>query len=387
MTRFCLIGPTYPYRGGIAHYTTLLAQHLREEGHEVLLLSFSRQYPGWLFPGRSDKDPSERPLRTEAEYILDPINPLTWRRTLKRIKEWQPDVVIIPWWHPYFAPVWSFLSRGIKRLDFAPQLIFICHNVLPHEQGKFSKIVLPIVIKVTLNKGDSFIVHSQADGDILHTLLPLAHYTVTPLPTYAALGDVDTTAVELPVTLPDDRPLLLFAGFVRPYKGLDILLDALAIVVQERPLHLLIAGEFWQGGEAQYRRQIQELGIEEDVTIINEYLPDELLAACIDRADVVVLPYRSATQSAIIQMAFGHHTPVITTNVGGLAEVVEDGRTGLVVPPEDATALSIAINQVFAEDYVKTFHNNIRLKSNRFSWKSLTQNIQSLTGIQFSLPH
>ncbi|HFQ93303.1 MAG TPA: glycosyltransferase [Anaerolineae bacterium] len=375
MTRFCLLGPTYPYRGGIAHYTTLLARHLREEGHEVLLLSFSRQYPGWLFPGKSDKDPSEQPLRTEAEYILDPINPLTWRRALKRIKEWQPDVVIIPWWHPYFAPVWSVLSRGIKRLDPAPRLIFICHNVLPHEQGKFSKFILPAVIKVTLGKGDSFIVHSQADGEILHSLLPQAHYVVTPLPTYAALGDVDTTAVELPVTLPEGRPLLLFAGFVRPYKGLDILLDALPLVLAEMPVHLLVAGEFWQGGEAQYRRQIRELGIEEHVTIINEYLPDELLAACIDRADVVVLPYRSATQSAIIQTAFGRHTPVITTDVGGLGEVVEDGRTGLVVPPGNTMALAIAIISYFSNKSQNIFTTNIEISKHCFSWKQISISI------------
>ena len=379
MTRFCLIGPTYPYRGGIAHYTTLLARHLREEGHEVLLLSFSRQYPGWLFPGKSDKDPSKRPLRAEAEYILDPINPLTWRRAWKRIGEWRPDTVIIPWWHPYFAPAWLVLSRRIKRLSPAPRLIFICHNVLPHEQGRFSKFILPAVIKVALGRGVRFIVHSQADGDILRALLPQARYTVTPLPTYAALGDGDTTAVELPVSLPDDRPLLLFAGFVRPYKGLDILLDALPLVLAEMPVHLLVAGEFWQGGEAQYRRQIRELGIEEHVSIINEYLPDELLAACIDRADVVVLPYRSATQSAIIQAAFGRNTPVITTDVGGLAEVVEDGRTGLVVPPEDPNALTKMLHQYFTYEIQATLTANIACDKAQFSWQKLIKQIKYLS--------
>ncbi len=345
----------------------------------MLLLSFSRQYPGWLFPGKSDKDPSKRPLRAEAEYILDPINPLTWRRAWKRIGEWRPDTVIIPWWHPYFAPVWSVLSRRIKRLSPAPRLIFICHNVLPHEQGRFSKFILPAVIKVTLGRGDRFIVHSQADGDILRALLPQARYTVTPLPTYAALGDGDTTAVELPVSLPDDRPLLLFAGFVRPYKGLDILLDALPLVLAEMPVHLLVAGEFWQGGEAQYRRQIRELGIEEHVSIINEYLPDELLAACIDRADVVVLPYRSATQSAIIQAAFGRNTPVITTDVGGLAEVVEDGRTGLVVPPEDPNALTKMLHQYFTYEIQATLTANIACDKAQFSWQKLIKQIKYLS--------
>ena len=240
MTRFCLIGPTYPYRGGIAHYTTLLAQHLREE-HEVLLLSFSRQYPAWLFPGKSDKDPSERPLQTEARYQLDPLNPLTWRRTLRQIREWQPDMVVIPWWHPYFALVWTALGRSIRRLSPRPKLIFICHNVRPHEQGRLSKLLLPRILKTVLGQGDGYIVHSQADRAILLEVLPQAQVTVSPLPTYASLGG--ESATELPVALPSDRPLLLFCGLVRPYKGLDVLLEAMALLT--RPVHLLIAGEFW----------------------------------------------------------------------------------------------------------------------------------------------
>ncbi len=365
MTRYCLIGPTYPYRGGIAHYTTLLAQHLRE-AHEVLLLSFSRQYPAWLFPGRSDKDPSERPLQTEAHYLLDPLNPLTWWRTLRQLRQWQPDVVIIPWWHPYFAPVWSILSRAIKHMSFQPKLIFICHNILPHEEGRITKWLMSSLIRFTLGKGDRFIVHSQSDKQILHRFLPEATVTVTPHPTYAALGDVPPTP--LMVTLPDDCPLLLFCGFVRPYKGLDILLDALAIALRKRPLHLLVAGEFWQGSLAQYQTQIANLGLAKHVTILDEYLPNELLATCIDRAGVVVLPYRTATQSGIIQLAFGRQTPVITTDVGGLGEVVVNGCTGFVVPSEDPAALAQAIEDYFANDLEGVFSENIVGGNGRFSW-------------------
>ena len=122
MARFCLVGPTYPYRGGIAHYTTLLARQL-QAAHDVLLLSFSRQYPAWLFPGRSDKDPSQRPLRTDADYLLDPLNPLTWWRTVRRVRAWQPDVVVMQWWHPYFAPAWAAISRAVTRGAAAPRLI------------------------------------------------------------------------------------------------------------------------------------------------------------------------------------------------------------------------------------------------------------------------
>ena len=372
MTRFCLIGPTYPYRGGIAHYTTLLAQHLRE-AHEVLLLSFSRQYPAWLFPGRSDKDPSERPLQTEAHYLLDPLNPLTWRRTLHQIRQWQPDVLIIPWWHPYFAPVWYGLGRGIKRLRPQPKLLFICHNVRPHEQGWLSRALLPWLLKRVLGRGDGFIVHSQADAAILADYLPQAQITVSPLPTYAALGS--EAADTLPVDLPSDRPLLLFCGFVRPYKGLDVLLEAVALL--KRPFHLLVAGEFWQGGLSSTQAQITQLRLTDCVTIMDEYLPDEQLAACIDRANVVVLPYRSATQSAVVQTAFGRGTPVITTDVGGLAEAVENGRTGLVVPPEDPAALAQAIEDYFADDLEAFFSENIVEGNGRFAWGHIAQDILS----------
>lgn len=373
MTRFAVIGPTYPYRGGIAHYTTLLVQEMRRT-QEALLISFSRQYPAWLFPGRSDKDPSERPLRTEAEYLLDGLNPLSWWRTLRRLRQWPPDVVVMQWWVPFWAPAWAVLSRGIKRLPNSPKLIFICHNVLPHEEGRLRR-VLPALLRLALRPADGFVVHSQVDGEILQSLLPGANFVVTPIPTYASLGDEQVGTI--PVELPDDRPILLFAGFVRPYKGLDILLDALPLVSAELPVHLLVAGEFWQGSQA-YREQIRVLGIIDAVTIIDDYLPDEVLTACMRRADVVVLPYRNATQSAVVQMAFGQGTPVITTNVGGLAEVVENGRTGLVVPPENVAALAKAINQFFAGNLGKGFRQRIVQKDGRFAWYNLLKQLNDL---------
>jgi glycosyltransferase involved in cell wall biosynthesis len=371
--RYCLIGPTYPYRGGIAHYTTLLAKQLRKT-HDVLLLSFSKQYPAWLFPGKSDRDPSSQPLHTEASYILNPLNPITWYKTTQAIKKWQPDTVVMQWWHPYFAPAWSILGRALKRLPNKPRLVFICHNVLPHEQGgRVSRWLLPKVVKLAIGTADQFIVHSQADGTILQSLMPKATYAVSPHPTYEAIGQSST--IDLPIDLPEKRPLLLFCGFVRPYKGLDILLDAMPQVLAERPVHLLVAGEFWQGGVDQYQQQIKQLNIAECVTLFDEYIPDELLAALLKRANVVVLPYRSATQSGIIQVAFGHNRPVITTNVGGLAEVVDNGKTGLVVPPENPEALSSAILRYFDEDLESVFVENIKKENGRFSWDVLIKNL------------
>lgn len=364
--RYAIIGPTYPYRGGIAHYTTLLAKHLRKD-HEVLLLSFSRQYPSWLFPGKSDKDPSLRPLQTEAEYILDPINPFTWRKTLKCLQGWQPDVIIMPWWHPYFAPAWAWLSRAIKKLPNQPKLIFICHNVLPHEQSKLDKVA----VKTALLRGDRFIVHSQVDGKRLKALIADASVRVTSLPTYEALGK---NPVPANVKFPDNCFHLLFFGIVRHYKGVDILLEALPAVLKEYPIHLVIAGEFWEN-ENVYQEQIRRLKLETAVTIDNRYIPDEELSGYVRAADVVILPYRSATQSAVVQVALGNNCPVITTDVGGLAEAVEDGCTGLIVPPEDEKALANAILHYFENGLKSVFVENIHTKESKFSWDVLIQNL------------
>jgi len=374
--RISLIGPTYPYRGGIAHYTTLLARQLRQDpAHELLFISFTRQYPEWLYTGRSDRDPSEHPLQTDVEYLLNPLNPTSWWRTLRRLRAWQPELVILPWWVPFWAPVWAVLGRGIKRLPGRSRLYYICHNVLPHEQGGLGRQVLPVITRWTLSPADGYLVHSQPDGQILQDLLPAARYRVTPHPTYAALSTQMARA--LPVSLPEDRPLLLFAGFVRPYKGLDILLEALPAVLKQQAVHLLVAGEFWQASDS-YRQQIQEMGLADAVTIIDDYLPNEVLAACLDRADVVVLPYRHATQSGIIQLAFGQRKPVITTDVGGLSETVENEKTGLIVPPEDPCALAAAINRFLQEGLGPMFRQNIARAEGEFTWASLVDSLLAL---------
>ncbi len=371
MHRYCLIGPTHPFRGGIAHYMPLLARFRTQGGKDVLFISFSRQYPTWLFPGRSDRDPSHEPITADAEYLLDPINPISWRRTVRRISDFQAEVVVIPWWVPYWAPAWSIIGRRINKLATSPKLLYICHNVYPHERGRWDRAAA----RKALSPGDGYIVHAESDERKLLDLLPGSSVRVTPLPSYSDLGTVKQAP--LPAQVPTDKPLLLFCGFVRSYKGLDILLDALPAVLEKKQVHLLIAGEFWEGGAA-YREQIRELAISDSVTIVDRYLPNEELTACVDKAAVVVLPYRSATQSAIVQLAFGLNTPVITTNVGGLSESVTHDKTGLVVPPENPTALAEAIVQFFEQNLGPRFEENIRNDTERFSWQRLVDQLEEL---------
>lgn len=374
--RICLIGPTYPYRGGIAHYTTLLARYLAADpDHDVLLISFKRQYPRWLYKGASDRDTSTQPLRTEAEYLLDPLQPLSWRRTWRRIGAWQADLVVMPWWVPFWAPAWSMLGRAVKRLRPRPRLVYICHNVLPHEPGPLDRLAL----RVALSPADGLLAHAESEAAELRRLFPRKPVAVSPLPTFA---DVGHAPVELPLSLPADRPLLLFCGFVRPYKGLDILLEALPAVLAQQPVHLLIAGEFWNN-EADYRRQISQLELEAFVTIDNRYIPDEELSAYLRAADVVVAPYRQATQSAVVQLAFGHGRPVITTAVGGLAEAIDHERTGLLVPPDDPQALAKAINRYIHEGLSQAFRRNIWHARDKFSWEELVEVLMQVDGDSF----
>lgn len=373
MTRICLIGPTYPFRGGISHYTTLLANALRQVA-TVRLVSFSRQYPQWLFPGRGgDKDPSQRPLTTEADYLIDTVNPLTWAQTGREIVAWQPDILLFNWWHPYFTPAWTIISRWVKARRPQTEIITICHNVLPHENGRLLRLLLPLATRLAIGSSHRFLVHSRPDRQKLLGILPAADVRVVALPTYRALGQ-GMPSDQLPIELPHDRPLLLFCGLIRPYKGLDILLEAVPHI--QRPFHLLVAGEFWQSGETTAREQIARLGIAEQVTVLNQYLPDEWLQALIQRAVALVLPYRSATQSAVVQLAFGNGRPVITTRVGGLAEAVVDGQTGLVVPPEDPLALARAIDRLLADPHQFDAQLAATQAGNgRFSWQQLVQQI------------
>lgn len=374
--RIAVVGPTYPYRGGIAHYTTLLVRHLRAAGHTVPLYSFTRQYPRWLFPGKTDRDPSSTPLRVECEYILDPINPLTWWQLYRRIRTDQPDLLILQWWVPYWTPTLTMLTRWIKN-NTPVKIAFICHNVVPHEGGGVIDRRLALT---ALCRGDALIVHSEQDRYRLHALLPYAHVVKANHPTYAELADMGHGVVHnlrQELNIPAHKPIILFFGFVRPYKGLEYLIQAMRTVIEHTHAHLLVVGEFWTHPEF-YRRYAEEFGVNKAITIVNRYIPNEELQPYFDLADVVVLPYVSATQSGVVQLAFGFGKPVITTRVGGLHEVVQDGVNGLIVPPQDEQALAAAIVRYFVEDMASELTANVRQTAvaQSYSWQQLVSTIE-----------
>jgi len=375
--RICVVGPTYPYRGGIAHYTALLVRHLREAGHWTQLYSFTRQYPRWLFPGKTDKDTSTVPLKVDCEYVLDPVNPITWWRLYRKVRADAPDLLLLQWWVPYWTPCLTMISRWIKR-NTNIRIVFICHNVMPHDGGGMLDRRL---VTTVLHRGDAFIVHSEQDRHHLHALLPHAAVMKAQIPTYVELAEQSLPAsasdLRRRLGLPEDRPTLLFFGFVRPYKGLEYLLQALPLINERLKVHLLVVGEFWSSPEF-YQRYAREFGVEQAITFVNRYVPNEELKQYFDLADVVVLPYISATQSAVVQLAFGFGKPVITTRVGGLHEVIQDGVTGLIVPPQDEVALANAVIRFYRDGLAAsmTMHVRQNCRDEGASWQALVHTIE-----------
>ena len=373
--KICLIGPTYPFRGGISHYTTLLFRHLRQR-HDVVFFAFKRQYPKWLFPGKTDIDPSQIHIREDGtQRILDSMNPVTWLIVCSRILKSNCDLLIIPWWVSFWAPQFWIISVLVKLLS-RTKILFLCHNVVEHE----SKSIDKAMTRVVLRNGDFFIVHSKEDHDNLLKIFPHANIKITFHPTYDIFNLYDFNPQEVRRRLGLEENVLLFFGFIREYKGLRYLLDALPEVLSKVPVTLLVVGEFWKD-KHYYLNLVDELRIGPHVIFVDEYISNEEVGKYFTTADLVVQPYVSATGSGIIQIAFGFHKPVIATWVGCLPDVVKDGETGYLVSPKSSSEIAKAIVTFFQKKQAKEFAENIEKENYRFSWDRLVNVIEELTSL------
>ncbi len=369
--KISIVGPSYPFRGGISHYTTLLYRNLKKK-HETQFYAFKRQYPKWFFPGSADKDNSANPIKEESvEHILDSLNPLTWWKVFIKIKKENPALVIFPWWVSFWAPHFWTIATLIKKLTRA-KILFICHNVVEHESNTTNKICTRFVLK----KGDYFIVHSGEDLENLKKIRPDANVKQSFHPTYEVFHFKYITKKDARKRLNLDGNTIFFFGFIRPYKGLNYMIDAMPMINKHVNVNLLIVGEFWEG-EDKYREQIERLSVGEKIKTINKYIPNEEVGVYFSAADVVVLPYVSGTGSGIVQIAFGFNKPVIATNVGCLPEVVDHGRTGYLVEPMDSQAIADAVVSFYNEGKEDEFVNNIKRGKEKFSWDRMVETIES----------
>jgi glycosyltransferase involved in cell wall biosynthesis len=371
--RIAVLGLTHPHRGGIAHYCTLLVRQLRQS-HEVDFFTLRRQYPKWLVPGRTQHDGSAVGLAEPDQPCMDSINPLTWLATAWRLRRGDYDLVLIQWWHPFFGLCFGTIANLVLLTSRTP-VGFLCHNVMPHERTRLDLLLT----RFAFWRARHFIVHSEADLALLRGIKPDALIRQGDHPRYAffAHGAPDRASARCRLAIdPDDR-VLLFFGYVRPYKGLRHLLQALPEITRQCACTLLIVGEFYEPKQP-YLDMIAEHGLEKRVRIVDRYVANEEVSLYFRAADVVVLPYESASQSGVIQIAFGLEVPVITTDVGGLSQAVEHGRTGLIVPAASPDRLAEAVLAYFREGCAALFRAQIAERAGEGGWQRMVRVVEAL---------
>lgn len=367
--KIVMIGPVFPYKGGIAHYTSLMYQNLIKY-HDVSMISYKLQYPKFLYR-KEQKDFENENFRVDGtEYLIHTANPFNWLSSAGKIKKLCPDLVIIQWWHPYFSPCYWVICKLLKRI----KILFLCHNVFPHERFPMDRILTKHVLK----QGDCFIVQSAQDEADLKSIRADAVYSKTVLPTFNAfkLQNMSSQKAREQLRLSGDKQVLLFFGFVRKYKGLTYLLQAMPRISRELPnVKLLIVGDFGSD-KHEYLKMIQERKIQEYIEIHDGYIPDKEVEKFFAASDVVVLPYESATQSGIVQIAYGFEKPVIASDVGGLPEVVIDEKTGFITKAKDSDNLAEKIIRFFNEKRADEFRNEIVNEADKYSWDHLSRIVE-----------
>ncbi len=347
---------------------------MQARGHEVSAVTFKRQYPALLFPGKTQFETSavEQPL--PAVRIIDTINPLTWFKAAQYIARLKPDALIFKYWMPFLAPAFGTIARLAARRG--AKVLVVVDNAIPHERRP-GDIVLGryflravhgcVVMSDTVARDMVRLGVSAPMRQVVHPVYDLFGKAMARSEARALLG------------LPPSGRLLLFFGFIRRYKGLHVLLQSMPRIIHALPdVKLLVAGEFYED-EASYRTLIERLGLHDHVRIDAAYVSNDAVARYFSAADIVVQPYITATQSGVAQIAFQFERPLIVTDVGGLAEVVPHEKVGLVVPPDDPDALSAAVVRFFADGMGDRLTGGVRRKKLEYSWDRLYEAVEALT--------
>lgn len=368
--RIALLGPLHPWRGGLAQYLGLLGEALKPHA-QVQAVTFTRQYPDFLFPGTSQFDPDARRADFPTVAMLDSIGPLSWRRAAAHLERFAPAAVVLKWWMPFFAPSFASAVGPLRRKG--TRVILVCDNLIPHEPKFYDSAFTGWMMR----NSDGYLVMSDSVNHDLDTLKAGAPRRRVPHPFYAQFDQkrFDRASAREKLGLSGD--VALFFGYVRPYKGLDTLLEAWPLVRARRPgATLVVAGEFYEKPE-RYHALAQAAG-EGAVRMLDRYIADAEVEALFRAADVTVLPYRSATQSGVTHVAYALGCPVIATNVGGITETVREGETGLIAPPENPQALADVIVRYFEQNMAPAMAPHIAKLQAEHSWDALAASAVSL---------
>lgn len=382
--RLAVVGPAHPIKGGISHYTTLLVRALRKK-HEVLYISYEYQYPDWIYPGTGQTSNDESPIHEENDPMWHSLKPWSLNRIAKRMKEFGTEGVILTWVTQFFGWHIQYLSNQIRKQVGAP-IVMVCHNVNQHDP-------LPLeyhLTKMAFKSVDGFIVGAENDLVKLRVIIPDPLYRKHMHPTYDVFAtDSEWTRENARAALNlTDEPMLLYFGAVRPYKGLKWLVEAMPDILEKFPrCQAWCVGDYWNGPE-EFENQSLELDVlydpevpeEGGVRIIAGYIPNEEVGKFFAASDLVVLPYESATQSGIVQIAYGFYKPCLVTDVGGLPEVVLDGKTGYVVPPKNYTAIADKIIEFFTltDDGRAQMSTKIADWNKEFDWDHMVETVEDI---------
>jgi D-inositol-3-phosphate glycosyltransferase len=368
-----IIGPAYPLRGGIANFNEALCRQMSREGFDVKIISFSLQYPGFLFPGKTQYDTGKGPVDIHIETSINSINPLTWLKVSKQIKKEKPDFVIIRYWLPIMGPCLGTIARRIKK-GTSIRIIAITDNVIPHEKRPGDKLFTSYFVK----QCDGFVTMSKSVLDDLKQFTTTDKKVFLPHPIYDIFGQkVEKTVARKELQLDVSGRYLLFFGFIRKYKGLDLLLHAMADTrVKQLDIQAIVAGEFYED-EKPYLEFIQANKLEQRIILKTEYIHPEQVRYYFCAADMIVQPYKTATQSGVTQIAYHFERPMLVTNVGGLPETVPDKKVGYVTEI-NATAIADAIIDFYTHEREQQFTANTVSEKQRFLWSTFVGGIQNL---------
>lgn len=365
--RLLVLGPGHPFRGGIARTTTELVRALRARGHQVPFLTPRRQYPARLYPGGNDRDPGACPLLDDSFPALEPLAPWRWPSARRWAVAADADAWIVPYWTWAWAPCWSFLLRARRR----PAAVAVVHNPADHDAGPAQRLAA----RKVLDRCQGLFSHAETLGDELRTRYPRLPVLSHPIPP-STVGDLPAKASSRrALGLPAERRIALFLGLIRPYKGVDVLLEAAART--EAEWFVAVVGEPWGGEERALRRQVSRHGLGDRVRLHLRWVPEKEVPTWLGAADAVVLPYRSGSQSAVAALALGWGLPVVASAVGGLTEVVQDGVNGLLVEPGSAAALAAAL-QSLDEAALARLGAGAREWAKRVTWDSYAVEVERL---------
>ncbi len=360
----------YPYRGGIAQFNASLFRELEKEA-DIRAYTFKRQYPNILFPGKSQfvqNDDNADPI--PSKRTLDTINPLTYISASNTIHKFNPDLLIMKFWMPFFAPSLGYTARRLRK--GGTKAITILDNVIPHERRP-GDVALT---KFFLNQNDAFIVMSESVRDDLLKLKPKALYKLMPHPLYDIFGEkIDSDEARERLDLPKDKKILLFFGFIRKYKGLDIALEAMNELGDD--YILVVAGEPYEDFD-EYREIIRKYDLEDKTRLFVRYITDEEAPLFFSSADLCIQPYRSATQSGIAGIALQFDLPMVATDAGGLKEIIEPNNIGLIADAVNPSAVAVAVKKYFENGGKPEYSKNIDKVKRGRSWSYLAENILEL---------